>query len=139
MKSLPLFVLLATAGMTVPARAMIERTVEKSFASTGPGMLRLETTGGALKVENGPDGRVTIVAHEKIHANSDAEADALLKHLSLQFDQKGNDVSAVAHYERDGAFHLFSSPGVQVSFVATVPSAYAATLRTSGGGIVVGD
>lgn len=125
----------------LPARAVIERTVEKSFVVTGSGTLRLETDGGGIKVVPGPDGSVKITAHERIHANSDAEADDLLKNLVLTFDQNGADVHASAKYDRPRGFgfHFGSWPPVQVEFVATVPASFAAELHTSGGPINVGD
>lgn len=140
MKSLTLAVLSAAAvAVALPARATIDRTVEKTFNVNGAGTIRLETAGGGITVQPGPDGVVKIVARERIHASSDAEADELLKKLDLQFDQSGNDVHASAKYEESHGFHFGSWPPVNVEFIATVPAAYAAEMHTSGGGIVVGD
>ncbi len=127
------------ALLALPLQARIERTVEKSFTVSAPGTIRLETSGGAVTVNPGPEGSVTIVARERIRANSDAEADKLLKELDLRFDQSGNDITASAKYERPSfGLHFGDWPPVQVEFVATVPASYAAELRTSGGSIKVG-
>jgi TatD DNase family protein len=135
---------LFAAGLLVAsalvAQAKVERNVEKTFTVSGAGKLHLETQGGEIRVMPGTDGTVKITAHEKIRADSDAEADDILKKLELTFEQTGNDVSAISKYERQPAgFHFGSWPPVQVDFIVTVPAAYATELRTSGGGITVGD
>jgi hypothetical protein len=122
------------------ATATIERTVEKTFTVHPAGTLHLDTQGGEIRVTPGSDGMVKITAREKIRAQTEAEADELLKKLELTFDQMGDDVSARAKYEANtSGFHFGSWPPVQVDFIVTVPTAFAADLHTSGGAIVVGD
>lgn len=136
----PLLGVLALMAAAAPASAKIERDVEKAFTVSGAGTLRLETSGGSLRVKAGPDGQVKITAHEVINASSDAEADELLKKLELTFDQSGADVTATAKYEEQRpGFHFGSWPPVHVDFIATVPAAYATALKTSGGNITLGD
>lgn len=130
--------LAVTCAATASLHARIERTVEKTFSVSGPGTLRLETSGGSLHVVPGPAGTVTITAHEHIRADSETEADALLKNLTLTFDQHGGDVQASAKYNQGGGFH-WGGQKVQVDFTATVPASFATDLHTSGGGIAVGD
>lgn len=141
MKTIPSLLLLSAAiGFATAAHAAIERNVEKTFTVSGAGTIHLTTDGGGIKVTPGADGTVKIIAHEKIRADSDAEADDLLKDLELTFDQSGNEVSARAKYNKAfSGFHFGSWPPVQVSFEAIVPASYATDLHTSGGGIHVGD
>ncbi len=128
------------AFSTLSAHAKIERVVEKIFTVQAGGTLRVETQGGEIRVATSADNVVKITARQKIRANSDAEADELLKKLALTFDQSGNDVTASAKYERQAmGFHFGSWPPVSVDFVITVPASFAADLHTSGGGITVGD
>lgn len=138
----PLLSLVLSAGISaaiLPAYGAIDRTVEKTFTVAEAGTLRLNTDGGSIQVTTGATGVVKITAHEHIRADSDAEADSLLKNLDLKFEQSGNDVSASAKYDRGmSGFHFGSTP-VQVSFTAEVPAAFAADLHTSGGSISVGD
>ena len=135
---------LITAGLLAlapfVAQARIERTVEKTFIVQTGGKLRLETQGGEIRVAPGADGVVKITAREKIRADTESEADEILKKLELEFEQTGNDVSATSKYERQSVgFHWGSWPPVQVDFIVTVPASFATDLSTSGGGITVGD
>jgi len=122
--------------------AKIERTVDKTFTVQPGGTLRIETNGGGIRVEPGTGSAVAIHVTERINASTDAEADEVLKHLVLTFEQQGNDVSAVAKYEGEHVsswFHWGSWPPVQCEFKVTVPATYNVDLHTSGGGITVGN
>ena len=136
-------VLLLGAILVTPlfaATARIERKVEKTFHISGVGKVRLETMGGKLQVTPGEGSVVTVTAVQKIKADSDSEADDLLKKLELTFEQSGNDVIAIAKYEsRPSGFRFGSWPPVNVDFIVTVPASFGAELRTSGGAIEVGD
>lgn len=128
------------AGSALVASAEIERTVEKSFPVTAAGTIMLSTQGGSIRVSPSADTAVKITARQRIRAADDAEAGELLKKLELTFEQTGNDVRAVARYEnRPTGFRFGSWPPVSVDFIVTVPAAFAAELRTSGGSITVGD
>ncbi len=128
------------AIVPLAAHARIERDVEKTFTVQAGGKLHLETQGGGITVTRGNDGVVKVTAHEKIRADSDAEADDLLKKLDLTIEQSGNDVSAISKYDSQPiGFHWGSWPPVQVDFTVTVPASFATDLHTSGGGITVGD
>ena len=144
MNSLRLLRLLFAAGsvsaFVLTAQAKIERTVEKTFTVTGVGTLRIETFGGGIRVLPSKDSVVRVTAREKIKADTDAEADELLKKLELTIEQNGNDVRATAKYERQPAGFRFGSwPPVQVEFEVSVPAGFTSDLSTSGGGITVGN
>ena len=137
-------VILGAGLITAPftATAAIERTVEKTFTVQPGGTLRVETDGGGIKVEPGPGNLVKVEVKQRIKASTEAEAANLLKNLALTLEQTGNDVTAVAKYEGErvsGWFHFGSWPPVQCSFTVTVPATYNVDLRTSGGGIAVGE
>ncbi len=128
------------ASSAVLAHARIDRTVEKSFTVAGAGLLKVETQGGGIKVVTGSDKTVKVTAKQRIRANSEAEADEILAKLELTMNQMGNDVTVVSRYERKPAGFSFGSwPPVQVDFTVTVPANYSTDLRTSGGGVSVGD
>lgn len=135
-----LFTAVVLTVTVLAAQARTERVVEKTFPVSGTGTLRLETHGGSIQVLPSNDSVVRITARQKVRADRDDEADRLLEKLELTFEQNGDDVRAVAKYESHPlGFHSGSWPPVQVDFVATVPASFATELRTSGGGITVGD
>jgi hypothetical protein len=128
------------AATALTAQARIERTVEKTFSVTGAGTLKVETQ-GAIRVLTGSDNEVKVSVLQKFRADTDAEADEALKKLEFTMEQSGSDVTIVAKYERLlGNMNFFGSwPPVNVDVTVTVPASYSANLRTSGGGINVGD
>lgn len=136
--------LLLTAGLLAlapfSAHAKIERVVEKTFTVQPNGVLHVETQGGDIHVLTSTDATVKVVAHERIHASSETEADEILQKLTLTIEQQTGGVSASAKYEKQLAgFHWGSWPPVQVDFTVTVPVNYNVELKTSGGDVTVGD
>lgn len=128
------------AAAALPARATIERTLERSFPVSDAGTLSVATEGGTITVESSPDPVVRITVRERIRAGSEADADQVLGGLQLTLSQEGNDVTARAEYPRPALNFAFGDwPPVQVSFVVSVPARFSADLRTSGGSITVGD
>ncbi len=138
---LPLRPSLLAAGFLAAAAvasAAIERTVEKTFPVSGAGLLRVETQGGAIQVDPAGGSAVKVVLRQKIRADTDAEADELLKKLELTLEQNGNDVTVISKYPSKSGFSWNGNP-VRVDIVVQVPAAFAAQLKTSGGNITVGD
>lgn len=136
-------VLLVAGLLSLPAltgHARIERTVEKSFPVETAGALRVETQGGAIRVDPSGDSVVKVTATLKINASSDAEADELVKKLELTMEQSGNDIRVVSKYEQARfGFRIGSWPPVRVDFAISAPAAFATDLKTSGGNIEIGD
>jgi hypothetical protein len=136
------FLLVAGLAAVLPisASAKIERVIEKTFAVQPGGTFKAQTQGGDIRVEPGAGDTVKVVARQKIRANTDAEADDLLKDLTLTIEQQGNDVVAIAKYpDKPFGWLRGSSPPVQVDFIVTVPSHFNTDLHTSGGDITVGN
>jgi hypothetical protein len=130
-------ILVAAAGA---AHARIDRVIEKSFTVSDTGTLNVSTPGGAITVKPSSGGVVKVIARERIRANSEAEADEILRKLELKLEQSGNDVTASAKYESQPmGFHFGSWPPVNVDFEVAVPPQFMSDLHTSGGGITVGD
>jgi len=133
------FVSLFALGLALTAPVMLQakitRTVEKSFTVQPGGHLKVETSGGDIKVLSGTGSDVRVTATESIDANSEAKADELLKDLDLRIEQQGDGVAATAKYEKHGGWHFGSWPPVSVSFTVVVPTRYNVELKTSGGDI----
>lgn len=131
--------LLFAAGLLalvpISAQARIERVVEKTFSVQPGGLLRVETSGGGIRVQSTSANQVTVVARQRIKASSDAEADELLEDLTLTIEQDNEGVQAKAKYEK----RSWGTQPVQVDFTVTVPARYNVDLRTSGGNVEVDD
>jgi hypothetical protein len=122
------------------AQAKIQRVVEKSFSVQPGGMLTVETQGGNVRVETSDQPTVKVVATQIVKANSEQEADELLKKLTLVIEQQANEVKAISTYEKKlPGFRWGSWPPVQVNFVVTVPRSFNVGLKTSGGDLQVGN
>ena len=127
------------AAFTATASAKLERTVEKSF-QVQPGVhLTVSTYGGEIRVDPSSDGVVKVVAKEHFRADSETEADDIMKKVDLTIEQRGNDVVATAVSRNGIGFHFGWPHDVQIDFVVTVPSSTSVELKTSGGDIAVGD
>jgi hypothetical protein len=120
--------------------AVIERIVTRAFPVAAGGILHLKTNGGTVQVQSSTDQVVTILAKEKIHADSEAEADERLEGFTLSLVQQGNDITALAKYGGPQPRpHSGSWPPVQADFFITVPANFAVDLDSSGGRVTVGD
>ncbi|PTY07565.1 hypothetical protein DB347_04840 [Opitutaceae bacterium EW11] len=140
---LPLLAFSAGLLALVPlsAHAKIERVVEKTFTVSAGGLLEVQTQGGNVRVDVGPDNGVKVVARQRFKTDSEKEADEIAKNLELTIEQSGNDVTATAKYNGPKLRSFWGGgwPPVQVDFTVTVPSNYRGHLRTSGGNIETGD
>lgn len=126
------------AALPLAAHAKIERTVEKTFAVQPGGTLTVNTQGGDVRVVPGGDQEVRIVARQRFpRADTEAEADEVMRDLTFELTQQGNDVSVLSRSERRLSGFNWGNR-VQIDFTITVPSRYAADVRTSGGDITVG-
>ena len=133
------FISLLTLGALLAAPALLQakitRTVEKTFTVQPGGSLKVQTSGGDIKVLTGPGNGVKVTATERFDTDSETKADELLKDLDLTIEQQGDNVSAIAKYDRHGGWHFGSWPPVSVSFTVLVPAHYNVDLNTSGGDI----
>jgi hypothetical protein len=129
----------ALLAVSAPVDAKIVRTVEKSFTVQPGGTFTGSTQGGDIKVTSGDVAEVHVVARQTIRADSESEADELLKGLEFRLEQQGNNVVAEAKYERQKAWGWKNWPPVTVDYTVTVPRTYNLDLSTSGGDIGVGN
>ena len=117
---------LFAVGTLLAAPALLQgkivRDVEKTFTVQPGGNFKATTQGGDIVIQTADTNEVRIVARQTIHASSEQEADELLTHLSLTFQQDGNNVTVEAKYEkRSGGSWFKNWPPVQVGFNVTVP------------------
>ncbi|MEO6993276.1 MAG: DUF4097 family beta strand repeat-containing protein [Lacunisphaera sp.] len=124
----------ALLGTPTWLHAKITRTVEKQFTVEPGGNLKVQTSGGDIQVLTGTGNGVKVTAKEWINADSEEEADGILKDLTLTMVQDGKNVTATAKYEKSSVWHWGRTP-VSVSFTVTVPKQSNVDLNTSGGDI----
>ena len=134
----PLACALLISGTTLAAHAKITRTVEKTFAVQPGGRLIAETQGGNITINSDDANQVRIVVTQVIDASSEEAANKALEKLSLSLEQKGNEVTAIAAYEKRLSSGWGNWPPVKVSYTVTVPRTFNLQLNTSGGNIQVG-
>jgi len=115
-----------------------DNTITKSFKVEPGGKLVLDTDIGSVEVRGAPAGTVDITVERKVRNGHD---DKVLEDFKLNFEQRGNDVYVTGEYDKHGLSRLFDNiwNKLRIRFIITVPSAYSADLRTSGGGVTVRD
>jgi len=136
-----LFGLLGVLALVVPAGRLaaapdIERPIERTFKVTAGSVVMVKVTGGAITVEEGPSGTVTVVIKQRVRgASTDREADDLLADFDVDIHQSGDQVAATVtgHQNRTNQWRK----GVSFSATLTVPRDVRLDLHTSGGGISV--
>lgn len=127
------------AALPLAAHAKIERVVEKTFAVQPGGTLTVNTQGGDVRVLPGSDQEVRIVARQRFpRADTEAEADEVMQDLTFELTQQGNDVAVLTKTTRSLSGFNWGNR-VRIDFTITVPSRYAADVRTAGGDITVGN
>lgn len=124
------------ASLPLTAFARIERTATQIFAAEPGGKLTVSTEGGDVRVQRGSDHEVRVEARFVFpHAQTEADADAVMKNLGFSIAKTGNAVTAVARGERKRTVLPWQGRPVTVSFTVFVPAHYHAELKTSGGDV----
>jgi hypothetical protein len=115
-----------------------EEVVKKSFAVGPGGKLTLDTDLGSVEVRGTDTGTVEIAVHREVRHG---DREKLLREFQLNFEQRGNEVIVTGDRERHGLHWLWENiwHDLQVRFVISVPRAFEADVRTSGGDVVIAD
>ncbi|MCC6415391.1 MAG: DUF4097 family beta strand repeat protein [Opitutaceae bacterium] len=128
------------SAVPATAREAIVREIRKTFTVQPGGLLKVDMTGGDVRVMPSEGDEVRVLARQKVRARNEAAADELVKKLELTMSQTGNEVIATAKYpEQKGLTITGIWPPVEVDFEIVVPTRFNVDLRTSGGDIVVGN
>lgn len=129
------------AVLAAPAAlpAKIVRTVEQTFPVSPGGQLRAATQGGDITIHTADTPEVRVIARQTIKADTDAQADELLRRLTLTLEPQGDTIVAEARYDTAGTGWIRRGNAVTVAFEITVPRHFNLELTTSGGDIAVAD
>jgi DUF4097 and DUF4098 domain-containing protein YvlB len=139
-KSLQLATVLCLAALS--ATAATEDRLEKTF-SVGPGgKLVVEANVGSIEVTTSDRKDVHIEVTRSAEArgllgggNAEERETKELKANKVDFNQDGQTV--IVHAERDKEADRNSRVNLKVRYVVSIPSQFAADLKTAGGGITV--
>jgi DUF4097 and DUF4098 domain-containing protein YvlB len=135
-------ILAATLVASVGAisRAEVEDKITKSFEVAPGGQLVVEVDRGSIEVKTGDASAVNIEVTRKA-GGSQSKAEKTLKDHVVTTQQSGEKVELRAKYEGEKLTGWFGgrSPGLQVTFLVTIPRKFDVDLKTAGGHIKVTD
>jgi hypothetical protein len=113
------------------SRDKIPYTVKEFNVST-PAKLKVETSGGAIKVESQSGSKVKVEMYVQKHGKYYREGDIDLSNYRIEIDKDGSQINAIARHKGPS---WGNNPSI--SFVVYVPTETSCDLNTSGGPISV--
>jgi hypothetical protein len=126
---------LALVALATPAQAQIERRLERTFTVAAGHTVDVEIAGGSIRTSTGAGTQVQVTLTQVIHADSDRDADDLLKDYDIHATQSGDRIEVVGRRRSD--VRERSGRYVSISATLVVPANVLLDLRTSGGSIDV--
>jgi len=129
------FALLACVAQATPAQAQIERRFERTFTVAPGHVVSVTLAGGGITTSTGTGNQVQVTLTQVIRADSDREADDLLKDYEVSATQSGDRIEVVGRRRSNVA--EWSGHRVSISGTLVVPANVRLELRTSGGSIDV--
>lgn len=119
--------------------ALVPRTIERSFPLS-PGreaFVQAEVFSGIIRVETADVSEIRLKIDQNFEANTDAEADAIAKNLSIKIEEKDGRLVFGAEYSRSAHWSFESWPPVKLAFHLQVPRRCGLDLFSRDGGIQV--
>jgi DUF4097 and DUF4098 domain-containing protein YvlB len=134
------WLILACSGDSsdVTARASGQGDLKRTFSVQPGGRLIMDVEPGAIDVKTTSDPQIVVEVFRKIERVSDSRADEILRQHEVTFDHQENNLIVRAR-RRDDGFKLWRRLGLNVRYLVSVPYQFNVDLKTSGGGISVGD
>lgn len=131
--------LLAPLAGCIPVDSLsapsVERTETHRFRVDPHSVADIHLRGGSITTEPGPAGTLVVSLKARVRADSEQEADAILREYGIAVVQDGGRVTVDVH-PRAGDWSLWQRRHVQVSARLEVPADLRLILETSGGSIV---
>jgi hypothetical protein len=121
--------------LAAPAQAQIERRLERTFTVAAGHTVDVEISGGSIRTSTGTGNQVQVTLTQVIHADSDREADDLLKDYDISATQAGDRIEVIGRRRSD--VRERSGRSVSISATLVAPANVLLDLRTSGGSIDV--
>jgi hypothetical protein len=125
--------LMALVALATPAQAQIERRLERTFTVAAGHTVDVEISGGSISTSTGTGNQVQVTLKQVIHADSERDADDLLKDYDIHATQSGDRIEVVGRRRSD--VRERSDRHVSISAILVVPMNVLLDVRTSGGSI----
>jgi DUF4097 and DUF4098 domain-containing protein YvlB len=109
----------------------------KEFSITAPGQLKVQTSGGNIKVAGSKGSRVRVELYAAKNGKNLNPADTKLEQFNINIKKEGNSIIAVAKRKKASNWKFWKRHNISISFVVQVPRKMSASLNTSGGNIIV--
>ena len=119
----------ATLALSLFATALQAKTIERSFDVGDGGLLKLETSVGALRIDT--HSASTVLVEVEIDGKNEDR-------MKVSFDNSGNNVTIIGEREESGG-GFWGSNRLKVKYHITVPKNYNLDVDTAGGSIKISD
>jgi len=126
-------------GSCLVVCAETKEQINKSFAVQPGGKLVIDVEFGSIDVATNSASEVTIDVLRKVSRRSKANEEQFLREHPVNISQDGNTVTITSHGKSRNFGWWHGSQRTEAKYTVTVPSQFNAQLKTSGGGVVVGD
>jgi DUF4097 and DUF4098 domain-containing protein YvlB len=149
MKLIALFILICVGTATLSiafsgrdrdekAQTSVQGDIKKNFPAQPGGKLVMDVSPGPIEVKTTGDSQIVVEIFRKAERVDDSQADELLRNHEVTFEHLDNNLTIRAKIRNEG-WKLWRRSGLKVRYVVTIPSEFNVDLKTSGGGINVGD
>jgi hypothetical protein len=131
--------LLAFAFFALPAHAVIDRIIDKTFTAKSGGIaIHADTFSGGIKVTTSDDPRVRVLVRQTVEATDEKAAEKLMASLEVSLDQSTDGSIALKITPRHAMRWTWQSwSPVALAIELTVPRACELRVRTGEGDIQV--
>lgn len=139
--SLKIFSVLAIALIPLAFNSIpsARDVIKKEYKVNPGGMLSLDLNRGNITVEATDDNSVKIELERRAHAETQEQAEKLLKDgHRYEFDKDGDDVRVWSHVEADGRkMRWKKGPAIKIKLSVRVPYEYDVDFKTGAGNITI--
>ncbi len=116
-----------------------ELSLERTLAVSGPATLTIESFGGSVKIEHGPDETISLQMKFKVQAGDRAGVEKLLKRLNEDppITQVGDKISLGSLDQYALPTGGFLNPSIAIEFELKVPDGTTLDIQTGSGDLIV--
>jgi putative adhesin len=119
-------------------QASVQGDINKTFPVQPGGRLVMDVSPGPIDVKTTGDSQIVVEIFRKAERVDASRAEELLRNHEVTFDHQENNLTIRAKV-RNEEWKLWRRSGLKVRYVVSIPSEFNVDLKTSGGGITVGD